>query len=275
MKYAINQATLMKTPMEDFLSGISQAGFEGVELRRDETFKYLESHTVPELNDLLQKYKIKPITWNAIELFSLCSEAEFHKMLDYTERLMKIGREIGCDTIIAVPSFIEFPGAMKEEEIIKRTVGRFKILRKLANQFSFKLAFEPLGPPNNSVRKLDLAAKILKYAEEDGFPKSGLVVDTFHFFVGENPLESLKEVKDRLWLIHVNDVLSKQLDLVSDSDRVMPGEGSFPLVDFANTLKSIGYDGYISVELFNQDYWEQNFNEVANKAYKTTKAIFS
>ena len=69
MKYAVNQATLMKTSMEDFLSGISKAGFEGVELRRDETFKYLENHTVRELGELLQKYNLKPISWNAIELF--------------------------------------------------------------------------------------------------------------------------------------------------------------------------------------------------------------
>lgn len=264
----------MKTSMEDFLSGISKAGFEGVELRRDETFKYLENHTVRELGELLQKYNLKPISWNAIELFSLCAENEFHKMLEYTERLMNIGREIGCDMIIAVPSFLDFPGAIKEDDIIRRTVGRLKILRKLAHQNSFKLGFEPLGPPNNSVRKLDLAAKILQYAEEDSLAKSGLIVDTFHFYVGENTLDDLKKVKDKLWLIHVNDVASKNLENVSDADRVMPGEGSFPLKDFAATLREIGYQGYVSVELFNEDYWQKDFNEVSKKAYDSTRAIF-
>ncbi len=46
MKTAINQATMMKTPMEPFLDSIGAAGFEGVELRRDETFAYLKDHSV-------------------------------------------------------------------------------------------------------------------------------------------------------------------------------------------------------------------------------------
>ena len=49
MKLAFNQATLMKTPMEIFLKAISSAGFEGVELRRDETFKYLKSNSITDL----------------------------------------------------------------------------------------------------------------------------------------------------------------------------------------------------------------------------------
>jgi len=47
-KLAINQATMMKTPMESFLQSIGVAGFEGVELRRDETFEYLKTHSVQE-----------------------------------------------------------------------------------------------------------------------------------------------------------------------------------------------------------------------------------
>ena len=67
---------------------------------------------------------------------------------------------------------------------------------------------------------------------------------------------------------------SKNLENVSDADRVMPGEGSFPLKDFAATLREIGYQGYVSVELFNEDYWQKDFNEVSKKAYDSTRAIF-
>jgi sugar phosphate isomerase/epimerase len=54
----------------------------------------------------------------------------------------------------------------------------------------------------------------------------------------------------------------------------MPGEGSFPSKDFAATLREIGYQGYVSVELFNEDYWQKDFNEVSKKAYDSTRAIF-
>ena len=91
------------------MRAISKAGFEGVELRRDETFSYLEDHTVEDLKRNLEKNNLECITFNAIELFSLCPEKEFERILKYTERLMKIGNQINCDTIIAVPSFLEEP----------------------------------------------------------------------------------------------------------------------------------------------------------------------
>ena len=55
---AINQATLMKTPMEDFLYAIGSAGFNWVELRRDETFDFLKTHSVNELKHLLENNKL-------------------------------------------------------------------------------------------------------------------------------------------------------------------------------------------------------------------------
>ncbi|MHA1255440.1 MAG: hypothetical protein ACTSPS_07575 [Promethearchaeota archaeon] len=65
MKLAVNQATLMKTPMNSFLEAISNAGFEGVELRRDETFLYLKTHSIENLNQLLIKNNLTCITFNA------------------------------------------------------------------------------------------------------------------------------------------------------------------------------------------------------------------
>ena len=94
MKFAINQATLIKTPMELFLDAASESGFEGVELRKDEIFEYLKDHSSKDLNDSLENNKLRCVTFNAIELFSLCSEPEFRRILEYTERLMDIGKKI-------------------------------------------------------------------------------------------------------------------------------------------------------------------------------------
>jgi len=266
MKLAINQATLMKTPMEQFLKVIGNAGFKGVELRRDETFAYLKDHSVAQLKEHLEKNNLKMVSWNAIELFSLCPEPEFQKMVEYTEKLMKIGTEIGCEMIIAVPSFL--PNTKIEKpEITKKTVDRMKILRKLGNNYNFSIGFEPLGPANNSVRKLDHALDVIKQSETDGLRPSGLVVDTFHFFVGDHQAKDLGKVpSDKLWLIHLNDIAQSELGKVSDADRLMPGNGKFALSEFFKQAKKIKYDGYVSIELFNPTYWKKDPQDVANEA---------
>ncbi|TFF87518.1 MAG: hypothetical protein EU548_10180 [Promethearchaeota archaeon] len=187
MNLAINQATLMKTTMDIFLDAISKAGFKGVELRRDETFVYLKHHSVQELKELLEKKGLKCISFNAIELFSLCPDEAFKSILDYTERLMSIGSQIGCNMIIAVPSFLEDP-QMRKSKIISQTVDRLKILAKMTEKFDFKLGFEPLGFLNCSVRKLEMALKIIEHQD---LPEMGLVIDTFHYFVGEHSIDEL------------------------------------------------------------------------------------
>jgi len=270
MKLAVNQATLMKTPMETFLRAITKAGFEGVELRRDQTFEYLKDHTVKDLKELLDENNLQCISFNAVELFSLCSEDEFRRILNYTERLMKIGDQIDCDMIITVPSFLDDP-SISETKIVSQTVERLKILANLANNFSFRLGFEPLGFPNCSVRKVGFALKII---QSQDLPEMGLVIDTFHYFVGENPLNNLDTIPiEKLWLIHINDAIEKPFKEIQDSHRVLPCQGFFNLETFIQKLKNIGYNGWISLELFNVQLWGGDPYQVAKDSMESIKKI--
>jgi len=60
-KFAVNEATLMKTAMDPYLEAIAKAGFTGVELRRDETFEYLKTHSVQDLKNALIKNKLPKV----------------------------------------------------------------------------------------------------------------------------------------------------------------------------------------------------------------------
>lgn len=271
MKFAVNQATLMKTPMDAFLNAISKAGFQGVELRRDETFAYLKENTVKDLNKLLEDNDLTCVTFNAVELFSLCPEQEFKGILEYTERLMNIGNQIGCNTIITVPSFLG-ENLMNAEEIVSKTVNRLRILANLAEKYDFKMGFEPLGFLNCSVRKIDLALEIIK---SEDLPEMGLVIDTFHFFVGEHSIDELEKIElEKLWLVHINDAIEKPIDELKDLHRVLPGQGFFDLKMFVNKLNSIGYHKWISLELFNETIWKKNPYKIAKNSMGSILHLF-
>ncbi|MHA1699873.1 MAG: sugar phosphate isomerase/epimerase family protein [Promethearchaeota archaeon] len=274
MLSALNQATLMKASLPIFLESVARAGYNGIEFRKDLVFNYLKDSSIPDLKKLLEHYHLTVHSWNAIELFSLCSEQEFNSILEYTERLMEIGKEIKCELIIAVPSFTnEF--SLPRSKIIKKTVKRFQSIRKLAAGFDFKVGFEPLGFPTCSVRKIDDALEILELSEEDGLPESGLVIDTFHFFLaGYKPGDLLSVPRDRVWLVHFNDAIRKPLSTLQDGDRVFPGDGFFNLDGFSQALNDSRYDGVISLELFNEDYWNADPFEIAKVGLDRLKMYF-
>jgi sugar phosphate isomerase/epimerase len=104
-------------------------------------------------------------------------------------------------------------GRVGEHLDLEKTVERFKILRALANKYVFRMGFEPLGFPNNSIRTIQQALAVLEAAEKDKLPPSGLIIDLFHFFLAEHEAEELLTIPpDRLWLIHFYDSVEKPIN---------------------------------------------------------------
>ena len=44
-------------------------------------------------------------------------------------------------------------------------------------------------------------------------------------------------------------------ELMSDSERIIPGDGDFQLGPVIDFLRRVGYSGYISLELMNPQFW--------------------
>ena len=103
----------------------------------------------------------------------------------------------------------------------------------------------------------------------------GLIIDTFHFFVGEHHVNELEKIgKEKLWLVHINDAIEKPYKELQDSHRLLPCQGFFNLEMFVNKLKEIGYNKWISLELFNEQIWEEDPFKVAKRSMESIKKLF-
>ena len=61
-------------------------------------------------------------------------------------------------------------------------------------------------------------------------------------------------------------------ETISDAARVYPGDGVAPLDQIFRDLNAIGYRGYLSLELFNREYWKQEAFQVAKTGLEKTRA---
>ena len=50
---------------------------------------------------------------------------------------------------------------------------------------------------------------------------------------------------------------------MTDADRVLPGDGDFRLGPVIESLKTIGYAGYVSLEVMNPVLWQMKLTQVA------------
>ncbi len=73
---------------------------------------------------------------------------------------------------------------------------------------------------------------------------------------------------------HVNDVPPTPDPLTqTDADRVMPGDGIADLPRVFANLRTIGYDGPLSLELFNPSLWEADPLEVARRGLDRVRSF--
>ncbi len=74
--------------------------------------------------------------------------------------------------------------------------------------------------------------------------------------------------------VHVNDYpASPPRHEITDALRVFPGDGIAPLKQILSDLLAIGFHGFLSLELFNRDYWQKDALLIARTGLDKLKAI--
>jgi len=108
-----------------------------------------------------------------------------------------------------------------------------------------------------------------------GDPDGTIVLDPFHIFRGGSPVEDIRLIPaERIAVFHFNDAPGDiPREEQTDGHRVMPGDGVLPLAEELRMLKEMGYQGAVSLELFNEKLWQADPLEVAKEGYRRMAAL--
>ena len=111
-------------------------------------------------------------------------------------------------------------------------------------------------------------------ARGTGDPRATVVADVFHMIRGWLVDDLLQLPGDRLANFHINDVpADPDPRTQTDYDRVMVGDGIADLKRVLANLRSIGYKGPLSLELFNRDLWECDPATVVNRGLERMRSL--
>jgi D-psicose/D-tagatose/L-ribulose 3-epimerase len=109
-----------------------------------------------------------------------------------------------------------------------------------ARKLGIWLALEPLN--RFEIYFLNAQADAARFAEEIGIPGCGTLYDTFHANIEEKSVTRAVQAVART-VKHVH---------ISENDRSTPGAGGVNWTETFQALKSIGYDGWLTIEAFGQ-----------------------
>ncbi len=109
-------------------------------------------------------------------------------------------------------------------------------------------------------------------------PALGLVLDSFHSLARRIPSSSIGDIRpDKLFIVQVADAPLMDMDHLGWSRhfRCMPGQGELPLDDWADAIRRIGYQGYWSLEIFNDRFRAGSASGVAVDGYRSLRLLES
>lgn len=93
---------------------------------------------------------------------------------------------------------------------------------------------------------------------------------------GKSRIDDISAIpKDKILFVHINDAKERPVEQLGDYDRVFPGDGVLPVKEVLQALRDISYDGFYSIEIYNEDYWKEDPKEIAIKAKEKTENIFA
>jgi sugar phosphate isomerase/epimerase len=152
-----------------------------------------------------------------------------------------------------------------------RAAERYAQLCEVGREFGVRPLVEVWGF-SKTLSRLGEATFV---AVESGHPDACILADVYHLHKGGSPHQGLALLNgDKLPLFHVNDYpAAPGRETIKDEERVWPGDGVAPLHDIFSTLQSIGFDGYLSLELFNPNYWNGDAFATAQTGAQKLKAV--
>lgn len=192
-------------------------------------------------------------------------EAKRRAGLERARRDMELVAKIGGNLIAAPPA-----GATQTSGLdLSRAAERYAALCEIGREFGVRPLVEVWGF-SQTLSKLGEAAFV---AIECGHPDAGVLADVYHLHKGGSPPGGLGVLNGaKLPLFHVNDYpASPHRAEIKDADRVWPGDGVAPLSPIFSELQGIGFDGFVSLELFNPNYWTGDPLETARLGARKLK----
>ena len=107
-----------------------------------------------------------------------------------------------------------------------------------------------------------------------GRADASLLLDVFHLYKSGTPFASLRQINGAsLHVMHLNDYpQAADPSTLNDGNRIYPGDGVAPLRQILRDLRDNGFRGYLSLELFNRDYWARSADENLKTAMEKIRA---
>ncbi|WP_043671938.1 bifunctional sugar phosphate isomerase/epimerase/4-hydroxyphenylpyruvate dioxygenase family protein [Streptomyces xylophagus] len=243
------------------LTAASRAGFDGVEIFENDL---LASPLTPEeIRARCADLGLSIDLYQPMRDIEAVPEAEFARNLRRARHKFELMRRLGTDTVLVCSSVS--PLAEDDDALAAAQLSQ---LADLAQEFGVRVAYEALAWGRH-VSTYDHAWRIVETADH---PALGTCLDSFHILSRGSDPKGIEEIPgEKIFFLQLADAPLLAMDVLQWSRhyRCFPGQGGFDVAGLVRHVLSAGYDGPLSLEIFNDVFRQAEAGPTAVDAHRS------
>ncbi|GAA2761501.1 sugar phosphate isomerase/epimerase and 4-hydroxyphenylpyruvate domain-containing protein [Streptomyces paradoxus] len=225
------------------LDAAARAGFDGVEIFENDL---LASPLTPEdVRARCADLGLRIDLYQPMRDIEAVPEAEFARNLRRARHKFELMRRLGADTVLVCSSVS--PQAVDDDALAAEQLSR---LADAARESGVRVAYEALAWGRH-VSTYDHAWRIVEAA---GHPALGTCLDSFHILSRGTGTDGIADIPgEKIFFLQLADAPLLAMDVLQWSRhyRCFPGQGGFDVAGLVRRVLATGYDGPLSLEVFN------------------------
>ncbi|MFJ7967112.1 bifunctional sugar phosphate isomerase/epimerase/4-hydroxyphenylpyruvate dioxygenase family protein [Streptomyces sp. NPDC096324] len=243
------------------LTAASRAGFDGVEIFENDL---LASPLTPEeIRTRCADLGLSIDLYQPMRDTEAVPADEFARNLRRARNKFELMRRLGADTVLVCSSVS--PLALDDDDLAAEQLSR---LADLAQEFGIRVAYEALAWGRH-ISTYDHAWHVVESA---GHPALGTCLDSFHILSrGSNP-KGIEDIPgEKIFFLQLADAPLLAMDVLQWSRhyRCFPGQGGFDIAGLLRHVLRTGYEGPLSLEVFNDVFRQAEAAPTAVDAHRS------
>lgn len=229
--------------LEEKILAAAEAGFSGIEIFREDIVGF--PGPPEDVAALASEKRIDILSLQSLRDFEAVPGAERAWALTRAERFLDLTARIGSPMLVVCANTRAdtIPDA-------DRAAADLAALADLARTRGLRIGYEALAT-SAQVRSYVDAWTIVKKANRENL---GLIINAVHSIAADADFGRLRDIDpQRIFLVHLADAPTARIDtrLLTQSFRLLPGQGNLPVHDLYGALAALNYRGPLSLEIFN------------------------
>ena len=270
IRYCLNTSTIrgQKLSVPDQIKVAAEAGYDAIEPWMRDLTAFVEAGG--KLSDLRKQLADSGLTVESAIGFAqwiVDDDVARKKGLEEARRDMDTLKQIGGLRIAAPPI-----GAHKSAGPSLPVISeRYRKLLEIGAEIGVVPQLELWG----FSKTLSKLGELAYVAVEAGHENACVLPDFYHIYKGGSDFGGLSMIEaSKMKVFHMNDYpANPHRETIADKHRVYPGDGVCDLEGIIKNLIANGFEGCLSLELINPDYWQQDALTVAKTGLAKMKSV--